>query len=76
VFWLSSLALADRQPFGILFWSLNLSIAVAVAGVLGMSTNRLVRGLAYLYSLNLALLVGYGGYVLGIQRTTWRRAER
>ena len=76
LFWLCSLALADRQPFAILFWGLNLSIALAVMGLLGVSTNKFVRALAYLYSLNLALLVGYGRYVVGVQRVTWRRAER
>jgi poly-beta-1,6-N-acetyl-D-glucosamine synthase len=76
LFWGCSMALADRQPFGILFWSLNLSIALAIVGVLGGSKNKLVRALAYLYSLNLALIVGYGRYLLGIQRGTWQRAQR
>lgn len=76
LFWWCSLALADRQPFGILFWGLNLSMALAVAGLLGMSTNKLARGLAYLYPLNLALIVGYGRYLLGTQRGTWQRAQR
>jgi biofilm PGA synthesis N-glycosyltransferase PgaC len=76
LFWGCSLALADRQPFLILFWGLNLSMALAVAGLTGMSTNRFARGFAYLYSLNLALMVGYGRYLLGRQRGTWQRAQR
>ena len=76
LFWLCSLALADSQPFVTLFWVLNLSIASALVGVLGGSRNKLVMALAYLYSLNLALLVGYARYLLGIQRVTWRRAQR
>jgi len=76
LFWSCSLALADQQPFRILFWSLNLSMVLALVGVLGGSTNKLVRGLAYLYSLNVALVVGYGRYLLGMQRGTWQRAQR
>jgi poly-beta-1,6-N-acetyl-D-glucosamine synthase len=74
--WFCSLALADRPAFGFAFWLLNLSMALAVAGVLRVTTNKLVMALAYAYSLNLALLVGYGGYILGLQPVTWRRAER
>jgi biofilm PGA synthesis N-glycosyltransferase PgaC len=76
VFWTCSLALADQRPFGILFWSLNGSIALAALGLVGGSKNKLVRALAYGYSLNLALIVGYGRYLLGMQRGTWQRAQR
>lgn len=76
VLWLCSMALADRQPFGILFWGLNLSMVLAVIGLLSGSGNKLVMALAYLYSLNAALLVGYGRYLLGLQRATWRRTPR
>jgi biofilm PGA synthesis N-glycosyltransferase PgaC len=76
VFWASSLRLADQQPFGILFWGLNLSMVLAVVGLLGVSSNRVVRGCAYLYSLNVALILGYGRYLLGLQRGTWQRAQR
>jgi len=76
VFWLCSLALADGQPFAILFWGLNLSMVLAMVGLLGLSKSKLVMALAYLYSLNVALLVGYGRYLFGLQGTAWRRAER
>jgi len=76
VFWLSSLALANQPPFGILFWTLNASIALAVLGLAAGSKNKFVRALAYLYSFNLALIIGYGRYVLGMQRGTWQRAQR
>ncbi len=74
--WLCSFALADWRPVSILFWSLNFSMLLALAGLLEVSQNRFVRACAYGYSLNLALLVGYGLYLFGFQRRTWRRAQR
>jgi hypothetical protein len=49
---------------------------LAIVGLLGGSRNRVVRALAYLYSLNLALILGYGRYLLGMQRATWQKAQR
>jgi biofilm PGA synthesis N-glycosyltransferase PgaC len=76
VIWVCTLLLSDRQPFKGLFWIYNVTLLVAVAGMLGMSENRLVKAFSYLYALNLALLIGYGRYLLGIQRVTWRRGQR
>ncbi len=74
--WICSLLLSDRQPFCALFWGYNLTLLLSVAGVVGVSKNRLVKAFSYLYFLNLALLIGYGRYLVGIQRVTWRKAQR
>lgn len=76
VFWICSLLLSGRQPFDILFWGYNLTLLLSLVGIVGMSNNRLILAFSYLYSFNLALLIGYGRYLLGLQRATWRRAKR
>jgi cellulose synthase/poly-beta-1,6-N-acetylglucosamine synthase-like glycosyltransferase len=76
VVWLCSLGLADQQPFALLFWALNASMGLAALGLLGVTDNKIVRGFTYLYSFNVALLLGYGRYLFGMQRATWRRAQR
>ena len=73
---LSVRLLSDRQPFGVLFWAYNLTLVMALLGVAGLSKSRLVKAFTYGYFINLALLVGYGRYALGLQRVTWRRAKR
>lgn len=76
IIWVCALLPSDRQPFAALFWIYNLTLLLAAAGVTGVCKNRFVGAFSYLYALNLALLIGYGRYRLGIQRVTWRRAER
>ena len=74
--WICSLLLSDRQPYDVLFWSYNLTLLLSLAGVVGITKNRFILAFSYLYSFNLALLIGYGRYVFGMQRATWRRAQR
>lgn len=74
--WVCSLFMSDRQPFSTLFWVYNFTLLLPIVGVMRVSRNRLVKAFTYLYSFNLALLIGYGRYLLGIQRVTWQRAQR
>jgi len=76
VIWVCALLLLDRPIFGVFFGLYNLSLLVALAGVVGVSKNRVVLMLAYGYLINLALLIGYARFLLRTQRVTWRRAER
>src|SRR5690606_7896144 len=74
--WVCCLALSDLVLFRALFWAYNATLALAWVGLAGWSQNRIVRGLAYLFSINLALLLGYWRYLLRTQRVTWRKAAR
>lgn len=74
--WVCSLFMSDHQPFSTLFWVYNFTLLLPVVGVRGASRSRFVKAFTYLYSFNLALLIGYSRYLLGIQRVTWRRAQR
>lgn len=76
IIWICNLLLSDRQPFDILFLGYNLTLLFSLAGVAGMSKNRFILAFSYLYAFNLSLLIGYGRYLLGLQRATWRRAQR
>jgi len=76
ILYASALGLYGSELYTQFFWVYNIGIVTAAAGIVLPTRNRFVNVLSYLFSLNLALLLGYIRYLLGLQKVTWRRATR